>query len=149
MSRKTILEQVEAAIDEMERRHNLAVAELITPLIRREFERVRAKNPKLKRILFGNGTYLLDGIEDLIRHEYRNASSGMAQPGENPFPRETASGAVIENERCLCGHLRTEHESRLGGLAFGHGVCSQKRCECERFTWKETVKEDPPKRRGT
>ncbi len=71
---KSILDQVDAALKEIDRRHDEAVAELITPLIVKEFKKVQRKNPKLKRILFGNGTYLLDGIEDSIKKDYNRAA---------------------------------------------------------------------------
>jgi hypothetical protein len=58
----------------MDERHAQDIVELIEPLVRREFARVKAKNPKLKRILFGNGTYLLDGIQDLIQKSYTHAN---------------------------------------------------------------------------
>lgn len=36
----------------------------------------------------------------------------------NPFPLTLADGRIVVNERCTCGHLRTEH----GGLIH-HGMC--------------------------
>jgi hypothetical protein len=46
------------------------------------------------------------------------------------FPRTTNSGLVIVDEKCGCGHFRTQHHDRF---AHGHGECS--RCECAQFTW--------------
>ncbi len=74
MPRKTILQEVDAALEQIEEARIEASVRLLTPLVRREFERVRKLNPKLKRIIFGNGTYLLDGIQDLIRQDYSRAS---------------------------------------------------------------------------
>ncbi|HUS27559.1 MAG TPA: hypothetical protein VMZ53_03600 [Kofleriaceae bacterium] len=37
---------------------------------------------------------------------------------ESPFPFTTKSGAVIVDERCSCGALRSQHETTI---AYGHG----------------------------
>ena len=37
---------------------------------------------------------------------------------------------AIVDEKCKCGHLRSEHNDTL---AIGHGDC--KVCECFKFTW--------------
>ena len=38
-------------------------------------------------------------------------------------------------EMCRCGHRRGRHEDAVGGLAKGHGGCTQMRCPCRKFTW--------------
>jgi hypothetical protein len=54
----------------------------------------------------------------------------------NPFPATLKDGRIVLDEKCACGHLRTEHQDRLRGAAFGHGRCKQSRfCHCDRFTW--------------
>jgi hypothetical protein len=40
----------------------------------------------------------------------------------------------IKDERCYCGHLKSEH---FNTLVRGHGKC--KKCWCKKFTWKEFV----------
>lgn len=40
----------------------------------------------------------------------------------------------IKDERCYCGHLKSEHWDRF---SQGHGPCIK--CDCPQFTWKEFV----------
>jgi hypothetical protein len=59
----------------------------------------------------------------------------------------------IVDERCACGHLRSEHADNLGGIARGHGPCCAETaetfpgsgvCSCRRFTWAGFVYEYGP-----
>lgn len=67
---------------------------------------------------------------------------------ENPFPFTINSGAVITDERCQCGALRSEHETTI---AYGHGPRIQRgKTEtielCSRYTfvgWVFTTRELP------
>lgn len=56
---------------------------------------------------------------------------------ESPFPFTLKSGAVVTDERCTCGSLRSEHENTM---AFGHG---RRRVgdviTCDKFTWSTWV----------
>jgi hypothetical protein len=39
-------------------------------------------------------------------------------------------GRRIINEKCTCGHLRTQHDARFD---LGHGECTA--CFCGQFSW--------------
>lgn len=54
-----------------------------------------------------------------------------------PFPMKHGKLGLILNERCRCGHLRTEHFDSL--VAFGHGECTKDDCNCGKFSWKEFI----------
>ena len=41
----------------------------------------------------------------------------------------------IIDERCRCGHLKSEHGTTM--VAVGHGSCNE--CGCCRFTWMEYI----------
>jgi PRTRC genetic system protein C len=43
----------------------------------------------------------------------------------------------IQDEKCTCGHLRSEHNDRF---EQGHGSC--KKCDCRKFTWDSWVMKD-------
>lgn len=62
----------------------------------------------------------------------------VKSPFTFPFPYKTRRGTVVD-ERCYCGHLRTEHSTLL---APGHGPCPIKKCDCAKFTWKSYVLSD-------
>jgi hypothetical protein len=53
------------------------------------------------------------------------------------FPRNAPNGDTIYDERCACGHLRSNHHDRF---AVGHGKCGQVPCGCSQFTWAEWIK---------
>lgn len=55
----------------------------------------------------------------------------------NPFPSALPDGAIVTDERCRCGHLRSEHHDSIGGAALGHGRC--RRCRCQKFSWAAHV----------
>lgn len=48
----------------------------------------------------------------------------------------------IVDEKCRCGHLRSEHISEHieDSLARGLGSCTK--CGCLRFTWKSNILEE-------
>jgi hypothetical protein len=48
--------------------------------------------------------------------------------------RFSPNGRRIVDEKCACGHRRTQHEHRFD---LGHGVCTQ--CVCGQFTWVEFI----------
>lgn len=57
--------------------------------------------------------------------------------------KSTAGKRQIQDEMCVCGHLRSEHDDRF---AAGHGACRAARafgeknlCKCAQFTWKSFV----------
>ena len=50
-------------------------------------------------------------------------------------PKES-KGQVIVDERCSCGHVRTEHASRFD---VGNGPCTHLDCGCNQFTWSGWV----------
>lgn len=56
----------------------------------------------------------------------------------SPFPVYTPKNERIIDERCACGHLRSEHADRF---AYGHGHCTCALatpgvyCGCPQFTW--------------
>lgn len=57
---------------------------------------------------------------------------------DNPFPMKVPLGTVLD-ERCWCGHLRSEHEDTA---AYGHGACKADgvpACPCPKFTWKSFI----------
>jgi hypothetical protein len=55
---------------------------------------------------------------------------------QSPFPFTMKTGAIITDERCKCGALRSQHAHTI---AYGHGaslVAGLGKYEaCERFTW--------------
>ena len=53
----------------------------------------------------------------------------------SPFPVATKSGAVIVDERCACGGLRSDHEDTL--YSFGHGQLDN--TGCAQFTWVASI----------
>mgnify|MGYP001564770319 CR=1 FL=1 len=53
------------------------------------------------------------------------------------FEGKTSNGKLIVDEFCSCGHYRSHHNDNLGGLAVGHGNCTE--CGCKQFTWIESV----------
>lgn len=52
------------------------------------------------------------------------------------FPRKMRAGTAID-ERCGCGHLRSNHYGPAP--IAGHGACGQTPCDCNKFTWAEHV----------
>jgi len=48
----------------------------------------------------------------------------------------------IINEKCSCGHLRSDHEDTF---SIGHGRCTK--CSCKQFTWIGWVTKDENKSR--
>lgn len=71
----------------------------------------------------------------------------------SPFPFETKTGRRIHDEKCSCGHLRSDH---CDTLAYGHGACGfgaigkfhklvvdmegkAPTCGCRKFTWVSFV----------
>jgi hypothetical protein len=62
--------------------------------------------------------------------------------GASPFPFKTPKGRTILDERCRCGHLRSEHGPRF---AYGYGACEARAssnhlaCDCHQFTWASFV----------
>jgi len=66
-----------------------------------------------------------------------NQEQEMHRP-ESPFPyRLPHTGAIVTDERCRCGALRTHHRHTL---AFGHGPRIVDGVNtCERFTWRSHV----------
>lgn len=57
-------------------------------------------------------------------------------PSPFPFP-VPSSGALVTDERCKCGELRSAHRDTL---AFGHGpLVVGDVVTCERFTWVKWV----------
>lgn len=54
------LEAVRAAIIRIDDERHESVRRLLAPLVRAEFDRVRKRNPRLRRIIFGNGTCYID-----------------------------------------------------------------------------------------
>lgn len=59
----------------------------------------------------------------------------------SPFPIKHAKLGLIFDERCRCGHLRTQHNDSL--VAFGHGECLLDGCDCSKFTWREFINVSP------
>jgi len=50
----------------------------------------------------------------------------------------------IVDEKCECGHLKSEHgPSIIQGMEIegGHGECQK--CQCAQFTWEEFVYAPP------
>ncbi len=47
----------------------------------------------------------------------------------NPFPFALKSTAIVTDERCTCGEVRSKHSNTL---AYGHGEIAGK---CRRYTW--------------
>jgi hypothetical protein len=52
------------------------------------------------------------------------------------YPQVMASGRTIVNEKCSCGHFRSDHNNRF---ALGHGNCRRSDCKCNQFTWESFV----------
>lgn len=55
-------------------------------------------------------------------------------------------GAMIVDEMCQCGHLHSEHGSKLEALGKdkklrmpNEGSCCAKNCECLKFRWKRWI----------
>jgi hypothetical protein len=52
---------------------------------------------------------------------------------------------LIMEERCDCGHLRSEHlhlHLKVGRKTYsreGYGACSKESCSCKRFRWMQSV----------
>lgn len=56
---------------------------------------------------------------------------------ETPFPFTMKTGAVVTDERCKCGALRSEHENTI---AYGHGArIVGDVVTCERYTFVSWV----------
>jgi len=67
---------------------------------------------------------------------------------DSPFPmtlkaRVGGHEEVSIDEKCTCGHLRSEHYDTL---AYGHGSCAMAiaadattMCDCPQFTWTEHI----------
>ena len=53
--------------------------------------------------------------------------------------RRMPDGRLILDERCTCGHLRSEHESPACGVRASSNHLP---CPCRRFTWKAFVFSD-------
>lgn len=52
---------------------------------------------------------------------------------QSPFPFTVPkTGAIITDERCSCGGLRSRHENTF---AYGHGASIDAPRSCSRFTW--------------
>jgi len=62
-------DKVQVHLDELEAEYIEKLRAYMTPLIQAEFDRVRKKNRKLERIIFGNGDYLMVGYEGLRDEE--------------------------------------------------------------------------------
>lgn len=60
MGRRAALEKVVSAIVEIDNERHEKVRRLLEPLVCDEFERVRKRNPKVRRIIFGNGTCYIE-----------------------------------------------------------------------------------------
>ena len=60
MSKRMTLEQVRSRIVSIDDERHEKVRRLLAPLIQEEFDRVRARNPRLRRIIFGNGTCYIE-----------------------------------------------------------------------------------------
>jgi len=58
----------------------------------------------------------------------------------SPFPRRLPDGRVIVDEKCRCGHLRSEHNDTL--LNYGHGSLPG---VCDQFSWINFVMEQSKK----
>lgn len=58
--RRMSLEQVREKIIQIDSERHEAVRRLLAPLVEAEFARVRARNLRLKRIMFGNGTCYIE-----------------------------------------------------------------------------------------
>jgi hypothetical protein len=56
---------------------------------------------------------------------------------DNPFPVTRPDGVTLEDERCYCGHKRSEH---FDSYAWGHGKCAWDTCKCQKFTWRAFIK---------
>ncbi len=59
----------------------------------------------------------------------------------NPFPRTVPNGRVITDEKCVCGGLRSEHETLI---TWGHGPGKANADkpltrDCPRFRWASFV----------
>lgn len=53
-----------------------------------------------------------------------------------PWPFMRRDERVIEDQKCACGRLQSEHGPGFGG-AFGHGSCEAS--GCSKFTWVSFV----------
>jgi len=54
------LTKLREAIDALNLEHDDKLMKLIQPVVYEEFDNVRKVNPKLKSIVFGNGTYFIE-----------------------------------------------------------------------------------------
>jgi hypothetical protein len=60
MGRAMSLIEVRSAIVRIDDERHEHVRRLLAPLVRSEFDRVRRRNPRLRRIIFGNGMCYID-----------------------------------------------------------------------------------------
>lgn len=58
----------------------------------------------------------------------------------------------VKDERCTCGHLKSEHSGRRHAVGkgavsvVGHGQCrATDECACSQFTWASFVMKDDDK----
>jgi hypothetical protein len=75
-------------------------------------------------------------------------SRGFAVGTTFPF-YSRAKQALVVAERCECGHLKSEHGSKLTRLPNGqmyrqyqHGSCCEDDCPCDQYTFAEYVTEE-------
>ena len=48
------------------------------------------------------------------------------------FEGQLIDGQQVVDEKCSCGHFRSEHFDRFD---IGHGSCGWPKCPCAQFTW--------------
>lgn len=64
-----------------------------------------------------------------------------------PFFSRTLNAFVLD-EMCVCGHLKSEHGSKIvrsrGAIIRLHddGSCCKSGCSCKQFTWLRDVTDD-------
>jgi len=56
--------------------------------------------------------------------------------------REAGHPEIID-EKCSCGHWRTEH---MDVFDIGHGGCAHPKCPCNKFEWVEWIKKPEVKK---
>jgi hypothetical protein len=63
------------------------------------------------------------------------------------FPMQTKTGKVVTDEICTCDHNRTSHSDLYvttdfaegEPIAYGHGECTARGCNCIKFKLKSLI----------
>ncbi len=59
----------------------------------------------------------------------------MMKDGKGFLADGGAEHQHVTDEWCSCGHLKSYHADRFGGISKGHGGCTESDCDCEQFTF--------------